>query len=131
MADVMWARPSGARILLAPDEEVAAFVDGVYSFDGTRVVPFQLARARPERLRMKAGPLELELVGGRASLPFALRPRRMARSPRWVRLEDVLLRPLVGGLLLRGGRGVRAYGLTVTGVREWYRIDGCHAPSGH
>ena len=33
MNDVMWARPDGTRVLIAPSAEVAEFVTSIYRFD--------------------------------------------------------------------------------------------------
>lgn len=123
MADVMWAQPSGRRVLLAPDERVGAFVSGVYSFDETRVVPFALTRAA-DGFELTAGELQVTASLGRAHPLFALRPRALRRSLAWVSVEDALLRPLVGRFVIGGGGGVRMRGTTPGGHREWYRIDG-------
>lgn len=123
MADVMWAQPSGARVLLAPDERVAAFVSGIYSFDEARVVPFDVARSA-EGFELSAGELHVTAALGRPHPLFALRPRRLRRSLAWVRVEDAVLRPLAGRFVIGGGDGVRMRGTTPGGRREWYRIDG-------
>ena len=122
MIDVMWADPGGKRTLLAPSEATARFIGGVYDFDEIAVVQVS-GRSEPDRLEVTAGPLAIELSAGAPLRLFDVRPKRLARSPVWVRLEDVLLRPLVGSLVLGGAPGVRAYGRTKSGVREWYRID--------
>jgi hypothetical protein len=122
MADVMWADPAGVRTLLAPSEEVARFVGGVYEFDDVRVTDMQVRRS-DAGLSVTAGPLEMVLESGSPHRLFALRPRWLARSPLWVRIEDLLLRPVIGALVLRGAANVRSYGRTASGVREWYRID--------
>ena len=123
MNDLMWARSDGTRVLLAPSGDVAAFVGGVYDFDETEVVPFELIRSHAQALHLRAGPVELELQSERPSRLFALRPKALRRSRVWVRLEDLLLRPLVGRFVLRGAEGVRGYGVSPSGVREWYTID--------
>ena len=123
MNDVMWAGPAGKRTLLAPSDEVARFVGGVYRFDYVQVVNFEV-RSDDSSLEVRAGPLEMRLDAGKPARIFTLRPLWLARSPTWVRLEDLVLRPLVGRLVLKGARGVRSYGWTASGVREWYRIYG-------
>jgi hypothetical protein len=122
MADVMWVNGDGRRTLLAPSDPVAGFVGGVYDFDAVLVVGFEVDVSEAS-LRMRAGPLELDLFAGPARRWFALRPRALRRSTAWVRIEDAVLRPLVGRFLLQGAAGVRAYGRAPSGVREWYRID--------
>ena len=121
MTDVMWARPDGARVLLAPTEEVAAFISDVYEFDDVRVVPVALKDG--QAIEIEAGPVALSLTPGPPARAFALRPRALRRSLPWVAFEDSVLRPLVGRLVLKGAAGVRARGRSTSGVREWYRID--------
>jgi hypothetical protein len=122
MTDVMWARADGTKVLLASSDDVARFVGGVYSFDEVRVVPTSLDKSSVA-LRLEAGPLTIHLTAGDPLRVFALRPRLFRRSPLWVRFEDMVVRPLVAPLLLRGGAGVRLYGRSPSGVREWYCID--------
>src|SRR4051794_34063640 len=64
--DVMWARPDGRRVLLAPDDRTAAFVGAVYGFDETQIVPFEtVGSVSPSELHLTAGPLRLRLNAGR------------------------------------------------------------------
>ncbi len=123
MNDLMWARPDGTRILLACGEEVASFVGGVYDFDETQVVAFELIRSDRQNLHVRAGGIELDLHAARPTRLFGLRPKIVRRSRAWVRVEDALLRPIVGRFVLRGAEGVRGYGTSPSGVREWYAID--------
>lgn len=122
MIDVMWSRPDGTRVLLAPDEDAAVFIAGIYSFDETRVVPFR-ARRSTEGFSVVAGDLRLDAELGRPHRLFALRPKWLRRSLWWVRVEDVMAR-LLGRFVIGGASGVRLRGITPGGAREWYRIDG-------
>ena len=124
MTDVMWARSNGTRVLLAGSAEVAAFVGGVYEFDEIHVVPPELVCVHPTRIELVAGTLRLELVAGRPRRIFGLRPKWLRRWTGWVRFEDLVLRGLVGRWVLEGAEGVKAYGVSRSGVREWYCIDG-------
>ena len=121
MTDVMWADPDGKRTLLASGADVAAFVAGVYDFDAVVVLPIEV-RSGTGRIEINAGELKLALDGGEPLRVFRLRPRWLARSTTWGRIEDALLRPLVGRVVLGGAGGVRAYGVSPAGVRESYRI---------
>ena len=108
MADVMWARPDGRRVLLADRAETATFVSAVYTFDEVHVVPFRAAR--DERgIDLAAGPLEISLRAGAGWRlpPLAVRPSLATRF-----LEAPVARLAMG---------VHAYGTSPTGVREWYR----------
>jgi hypothetical protein len=124
LVDVMWRDPAGRRVLLAPTEAAAAYVAGLYTFDEVRVVPVR-GGVRGDEVDVQAGPLRLRAAVAPPdwrSWLFALRPRTLRRSPRWVELEDRLARPVVGRLI-GGGAGVRAAGVAPGGQREWYGVD--------
>lgn len=109
MVDVMWARPSGERVLLA-SSVAGAFVQAIYVFEQVDVVPIE-ARLDSVHLTVAAGPLALSFeVGAGWRLPFG--PRRPPWFTRWV--EAPVARVVMG---------VRPYGVSPTGVREWYRAD--------
>jgi hypothetical protein len=106
--DVMWARPDGHRVLLAPDDRTAEFVTAVYSFDEVRLVDFT-TDASVQHLDVVAGPVELRLDSGRPwRIPF--------RRPRW-------FTRLVEAPIARAAMGVQCYGVSPTGVTEWYQAD--------
>lgn len=122
--DVMWRQPDGNRILLAPSAEVGDYVSNLYSFDEVHIVPIS-GGVDGDRVQVTAGPLEFNArLAPRdwRSWLFALRPRRLRRSPRWIRIEDVLARPFVG-LVIGGGKGVRAAGTAPGGQQEFYGAD--------
>jgi hypothetical protein len=110
MTDVMWARPDGERVLLAPSEPAASFIASVYRFDRVDVVPVR-GGWHHQALEVDAGPLSIRLVAGRGwpLPPASLRPPWFTR--------------FVEGPIARLTLGVRTYGVTATGVREWYRAD--------
>ena len=122
--DVMWVRPDGERVLLAPSREVRDYVGGVYAFDREEVVAVR-GGWDGHRVEVTAGPVHVRLDPSRRdwrSWVFALRPRPLRRSPAWLNVEDRLVGPL-GWLLLGGAAGVRVSGLTPGGRREWYSTD--------
>ena len=106
--DLMWARPDGRRLLLASTEDAAAYVSGVYGFDEVVVGPLRVEfDGRFLDLHAPGLGLELHLVGGRAiTVPWP----RPAWFTRWV--EGPVARRLLG---------VNTYGVSPSGVREWYR----------
>jgi hypothetical protein len=123
MLDVMWGRPEGTRVLLAPSEPVASFVSSIYDFDLVEVVRISI-QDDTDGFQLTAGPLSLSITAGKPHWIFSLRPSFLRGSLLWSRVEDVLLRGLVGHFVLKGAEGVRAYGRTRTGIRQWYRIHG-------
>jgi len=107
--DVMWGRPDGQRVLLASSEREADFITSVYRFDRVEVVPVAVGSA-DGTLDLEAGDVRLRVRAGRGGrLPL---PRRPARLTRWVE-----------GPVARATMGVRTYGTSPTGVREWYQAE--------
>jgi hypothetical protein len=110
ITDLMWATPAGERRLLASTEEISGFVSAVYGFDRTDVAPLE-CHVDDHHLDLSASALALELhltAGPGWRIPF----RRPAWFTRWV--EAPVARRLLG---------VRTYGVSPSGVREWYRAD--------
>lgn len=107
IADLMWAGPDGRKRLVAPSEEVAAFVAAVYRFDEVLVTPLS-AVLLGRSLMVVAPDLGLEL-GARAGRGWPVPP-----APAWVTRH--VAAPVARKLL-----GVRTYGVSSSGVREWYR----------
>ena len=106
--DLMWARPDGRRLLLASTMEAVRYVSGVYGFDEVVVSPLRVdLGGRFLDLQAPGLGLELHLAAGRAlAVPWP----RPAWFTRWV--EGPVARRLLG---------VNTYGVSPSGVREWYR----------
>ena len=122
-ADVMWCRPGGRRVLLAPDERVRDFVARHYAFDELTVGDVRVERRVDGAIEVTAGPVRLLLRARRpgvASTLLAMRPRPLRTWRPWIAAEDRVLRPLVQPLF--AARGVRTTGVTLAGTREWYAI---------
>ena len=103
----MWATPGGTRRLVAPDARVAAFVSSVYHFDEVVVSPLA-ARVEGRTLEVEAPELGLVLrarAGRGWPIPLP--------GPAWFHRA--------AGPVARRALGVRTYGVSPTGVREWYR----------
>ncbi len=122
-ADVMVELPSGRRLLLAPQREIANFIETTYTFEEVLLVPVH-AKVGPstgggEVLSVEAGPLRLSAsIGGRTRLGLllALVPRAIAVHPRWLSLINPLARLL--------SPGVRTAGTAAPGRREYYGVTG-------
>jgi len=104
----MWARPDGRRLLLASTAEVTDYVSGVYGFDEVVVGPLRVdLDGRFLHLHAPGLGFEMHLRAGRAlAVPWP----RPAWFTRWVE------GPIAHRLL-----GVNAYGVSPSGVQEWYR----------
>lgn len=115
-ADAMIERADGRRILLAPTEEIATLIAGLYRFDEVRVQPLR-ARGAERVLQVDSPSLRLDVGIGRVSaLGLLLRavPRPMARSWRFAAAVHPLARTLVPG----AGTAGSARG----GAREYYGV---------
>jgi hypothetical protein len=123
VADVMWARPNGNRVLLAGNLPLLEFVDSQYRFDHTEHTSVRVESEGDSRIRIDAGPvrmnLELGSPGWVGSI-LRLRPRPLRELPWWIAVEDAVLRPVMAPWI--GARGVRTRGVTAAGIREWYAI---------
>lgn len=106
--DLMWASPDGTRHLRVPSARSLAFVSGIYAFDHAAVEPV-VATVTPASVEVDAGDVGIQLTGGLARpIPFSGVPG----VTRWV--QDPIARVTMG---------VRTYGKSPTGVREWYRAQ--------
>jgi hypothetical protein len=106
--DLMWAAPDGTRHLRVPSARALAFVSGIYAFDQASVAPV-VATVTTSSVEVHAGDVGVDLQGGHARhIPFSSIPG----VTRWV--QDPIARVTMG---------VRTYGKSPTGVREWYRAE--------
>jgi hypothetical protein len=122
-ADVMWRRPDGARILLAPTE-AARFISRHYPFDEVRVGAVRVERDGTD-VAVVAAPIALRLSPrppGLASHLLRLRPLALRTRPAWIAFEDTVLRPVVGPLFGTNAGAIRTRGVTRDGSHEWYAI---------
>ena len=100
-------------MLLAPGEEVAAFVAGTYRFDEVCRIPVTTT-ARDDRWEVHAGPLDLAV---RRRTPPCARPPAAGGAPtarhrpRWISAVDVVARRVLP---------VRTQGSAGQGRREYY-----------
>lgn len=113
-ADAMVETPQGHRVLLAPSEQVAAFVAATYSFDEVLVTPVAIEQGE-DWWRLDSTVLTASwTLGERSWIGHVLRlvpaPVRTARW--WARLCDPVARRLMPG--------VRTYGTAGGGRTEWY-----------
>jgi len=117
-SDVMVETVAGHRVLLAPTDEVAAFVAATYSFDEVRIEPVRVVVDGPH-WEVRSTSLTLRLTTGRTTaigLLLRLVPVRVATSPTWCTLTDPVARVLLGG--------VRTRGTAKAGRREYYGATG-------
>lgn len=95
-------------MLLVGTAAAGRFVSAVYRFDRVEVVPLS-AELSATTLDVEAGDVSLHVVAG-CGWRIPLLPFRPPWVTRWI--EGAVARALLG---------VRTYGVSPTGVREWYR----------
>ncbi|MCY4037524.1 MAG: hypothetical protein OXF64_08755 [bacterium] len=104
-SDVMWADPGGRRVLVA-SPPVAEFVRSVYPFEEVR--PFEVGvEAAARHAVVSAGDISLSYSLSWWAVNFPPRPRWITATA-----ENWISRRLLG---------VQTYGVSPTGVSEWYR----------
>ena len=106
--DLMWATPDGLRHLRVPSARALAFVSGIYAFD-TAEVSSLTATVTASSVEVQSGDIEVALQAGLSRpIPFSTLPgvTRFVHDP-----------------IARLTMGVRTYGKSPHGVREWYRAD--------
>lgn len=108
-SDVMWADPAGVRTLWVAEEAAGRFVEAVYRFDRVEVTDLTVDVDGPDLTASSSG---WQLVVGSARRGPVVPVRRPASVTRWIE-----------GPVARALKGVRTYGVSPTGVREWYRAD--------
>jgi hypothetical protein len=120
VSDVMLEAPDGTRVLIAPNDEVAGFIAGIYRFDSVTTEPVEVLR-RPDRLNVVTDQLQASLtIGRRGGLGLLLRavPRPVATAAAWAALVNPLVRAVLPGVRTRGGTG--------TGRKQWYGAFDLH-----
>lgn len=127
-SDVMVQTPSGHRVLLAPDDEVAAFIASTYTFDEVRIEPVEVV-VEGHRWVVTAQSLSLRLLtAGPTPIGrlLGLLPRALAASPAWCAVLDPVARVLLPGVRTRGtARAGRREYYGATGARSVVSSSGC------
>lgn len=119
-ADAMVENADGHRTLLAPNRDVAEFVEATYSFDSVRIEDVRVDETEGS-WSVRSPSLTLDVTfGNRTPLGRLLQvvPGRVAESPAWCTLTDPVARVVMRGVRTRGSaRGSR---------REWYGATDHH-----
>jgi hypothetical protein len=124
-ADAMVETADGYRILLAPSPQVAEFVARTYAFDSVRIEDVRVDETPAGHWSVQSASLVLHVAfGGRTLLGQLLRlvPRRIAESPAWCTVTDMVARVALRGVRTRGSAGA--------GRQEWYGATDHHAVTG-
>jgi hypothetical protein len=114
--DVMLQCADDERVLLAPDDSVAEFVGSTYRFDRVEVGAVSAGFGTGQLVVTTENFDARFRIGGPARVDHLLRlvPRRLATSPRWLRVID----PVAARVL----PGVHTYGTAGNGRVEYYGV---------
>ena len=47
-ADIMWAKPDGKKVLIAPNKEIGEYIDSLYDFDEVRIEEIKIETNQKE-----------------------------------------------------------------------------------
>ncbi|HEV7851914.1 MAG TPA: hypothetical protein VGP27_11235 [Mycobacterium sp.] len=114
--DVMLQCADDERVLLVPDDSVAEFVASTYRFDRVEVGAVSAGFCAGQLVVTTENFDARFRIGGPARVDHLLRlvPRRLATSPRWLRVID----PVAARVL----PGVHTYGTAGNGRVEYYGV---------
>ena len=106
--DIMWAKPDGTRVLIAPTQEIADYVTAMYSFDEV-ILEDIVSREEGRSLSIKCKSMDLQFSWKKGfAIPFK-------RSLLFISTVELFFARLIFS--------TRTYGLTRNNRKEWYAID--------
>ena len=106
--DIMWAKPDGTRVLIAPTQEIADYVTAMYSFDEV-ILEEIVSKEEGRCLTVKCKSMDLQFSWKKGfAIPFK-------RSLLFIATVELFFARLIFS--------TRTYGLTRNNRREWYAID--------
>jgi hypothetical protein len=107
--DLMWAKPDGTRVLIAPTQEIAAYVSSLYSFEEVVVTPLGISKGKRS--------IEVNYDLGRVSMTWGRALPLPFRRPLWfiANIEAPFARIFFG---------TKTHGTTRNGWKEWYHVRG-------
>ena len=106
--DIMWAKPDGTRVLIAPNQEIVDYVTAMYSFDEVLLEDI-VTTGEDRNQKVKSNTMELDFSWNRG-LPIPFK-----RSLLFISTVELFFAKLFFG--------TRTYGVTKNNRKEWYAID--------
>ena len=106
--DIMWARPDGHRTLIAPNQEVVDYVEGMYSFDEIKIQDITVTE-KERRFTLSCESMDLDFSWKKGwKIPFR-------RSLFFIATVELFFAKLFFG--------TKTHGTTKNNRKEWYAID--------
>ena len=107
--NLMWAKPDGTRVLIAPSRELGDFVSSLYSFEEVIVSRMEIERSDKS--------IDVSCDLGRVSMEWGMTIPLPFSRPRWFIAN-------VEALFARLFFGTKTHGTTRNGLKEWYHVRG-------
>ena len=106
--DIMWAKPNGERVLIAPNKEISEFITKLYDFDKIIISEFNIEE-NSNHLIVKANEINCELKWSKGiQIPF--------NRPLWL-ISSI---EYVFGLIFFK---TKTHGITKNKKQEWYAVN--------
>ena len=108
-ADIMWAKPDGKKVLIAPNKEIGEYIDSLYDFDEVRIEEIKIEKKHKEII-FSSKDIKCQFEWGK-EISFLLKKR-----PLWF---VSTIEYFFGWLIFR----TKTHGKTKNGRKEWYVVD--------
>ncbi len=107
--DIMWSKPDGTNILIAPNKEIGEYISSMYNFDIVKIEEIKIEEGG-NKIKLESEEINCTFEWNRG-IPFLIKGR-----PLWF----VSSFEYFFGLLFFG---TRTHGKTKNGQNEWYMVD--------
>ena len=108
-ADIMWAKPDGTKILIAPNNEIGNYINSLYDFDEIRIEEIKIER-KPKEIFFSCTDISCQFNWGKEISLL------VKRRPLWF---VSTIEYFFGWLMF----GTKTHGKTKNGRKEWYVVD--------
>ena len=105
--DIMWAKPNGEKILIAPNKEISEFISNMYSFDKTIISEFEIEESA-NKIVVKNNEMICELKWNRGIKIPMIRPLWLISSIEYI----------FGLIIFK----TKTHGITKNKKQEWYAV---------
>ena len=108
-SDIMWAKPDGSKVLIAPNEKIANYISSLYEFDIIQIEDLKVEDSG-NMMKVETKDLNCHFEWSRG-FSFLTKKR-----PLWFIAS---IEFFFGWLIF----GTKTYGKTKNGKKEWYAVD--------
>lgn len=108
-SDIMWAKPDGTKVLIAPNQKIANYISSLYDFDIIKIEELDI-ESDENMMKIETKDLNCHFEWSRG-VSFLIKKR-----PLWFVAS---IEYFFGWLIF----GTKTYGKTKNGKKEWYAVD--------